>query len=401
MADIAWIPVGEAEKVAVLEQMERIAVHPAFKSSTHSVKFLRYVVESALRGDGDRIKERTIGIEVFGREPDYDVTQDRIVRATAAEVRKRIAQYYYEPEHAREIRFDFRPGSYLPEFHPPLESSTSLVEQAPANLTVPATASVSENHPWRFRATVLCVVLAILACLIVALRIRKAGLNLSAFRSSKAVSSLDLFWKPILDSSGNLLICVDGDPDIKLHRQTDSIPLTNAFSLVRLGDYLGKRGKSYQLRTISSLDFQDLAAQSNVLIGGLSNPWAVDQTAKLRYHLEQHPGTGLIWIEDRKNPSSRIWSTNAPLLALQSKDEYAIVVRTVTAGNPGIIIAGLTPNGTAGASECLLSVKCIDDIVRQAPKDWVSKSIEAVVVTHMIDGRPGPSSVQAVEAWKP
>jgi hypothetical protein len=114
MADLAWTPINEVEKAEVRDQIEHVITHPAFKSSAHCVKFLRYVIESTLCGEGDRIKERTIGVDVFGRDPDYDVAQDRVVRATAAEVRKRIAQYYYGPDHAKEIRFDFRPGSTSP-----------------------------------------------------------------------------------------------------------------------------------------------------------------------------------------------------------------------------------------------------------------------------------------------
>jgi len=96
VSDNIWIPRSEAEKAAIREQMEQIVAHPAFKSSTHCVKFFRYVVQSALQSECDHIKERTIGIEVFGRDADYDVTQDRVVRSAAAEVRNRIARYYYD-----------------------------------------------------------------------------------------------------------------------------------------------------------------------------------------------------------------------------------------------------------------------------------------------------------------
>jgi hypothetical protein len=38
------------------------------------------------------------------------------VRVIAGEVRKRLAQYYYEPEHRGELRIELHPGSYVPEF---------------------------------------------------------------------------------------------------------------------------------------------------------------------------------------------------------------------------------------------------------------------------------------------
>src|SRR5438034_610312 len=65
------------------------------------------------------LKERTLGVAVFGREPTYDTSTDPIVRATAGEIRKRIAQYYQEPGHEHEIRISLSPGSYIPEFNMP------------------------------------------------------------------------------------------------------------------------------------------------------------------------------------------------------------------------------------------------------------------------------------------
>jgi hypothetical protein len=48
---------------------------------------------------------------------DYDTNQDPIVRASAAEIRKRIAQYYHEPGHETELRIELPLGSYVPVFH--------------------------------------------------------------------------------------------------------------------------------------------------------------------------------------------------------------------------------------------------------------------------------------------
>ena len=75
------------------------------------------------------LKERTLGVEVFGRAPDYDTNLDPVVRTTAVEIRKRIAQYYHEEGHQNEIRIDFPAGSYLPEFRMP-EKPAVLAEPA-------------------------------------------------------------------------------------------------------------------------------------------------------------------------------------------------------------------------------------------------------------------------------
>ncbi len=97
-------------------QMERLQNSPYFSHSHRYPCFLNYVVHQALQGHQENLKERTIGIEAFGRVPSYDSNEDPIVRVTASEVRRRLAQYYSEPEHWDELRIELHPGSYVPEF---------------------------------------------------------------------------------------------------------------------------------------------------------------------------------------------------------------------------------------------------------------------------------------------
>ena len=47
-------------------------------------------------GHEDEIKERTIGIELFGRIADFETSGDSIVRVNATDVRRRLGQYYQE-----------------------------------------------------------------------------------------------------------------------------------------------------------------------------------------------------------------------------------------------------------------------------------------------------------------
>jgi hypothetical protein len=62
-------------------------------------------------------RERTPGVEVFGQEPDYDTSEDPVVRSSAAEIRKKLAQYYQRPGHESEARIELSSGSYVAEFH--------------------------------------------------------------------------------------------------------------------------------------------------------------------------------------------------------------------------------------------------------------------------------------------
>src|SRR5580658_6297875 len=112
-------PLGDIDKTAVLEQMQRLVNNPFFSHSKRFPSFLRFVVEQTLAGNAENIKERTLGIEVFGRDAEYDTASDPIVRVTAAEVRKRLAQYYQDAAHEHELRITLPSGSYIPQFHGP------------------------------------------------------------------------------------------------------------------------------------------------------------------------------------------------------------------------------------------------------------------------------------------
>src|SRR3984885_3208360 len=104
----------------VREQLRRLVAHPLFTNSKRYPVLLTYAVEQTLLGNASELKERTIGVEAFGRAPDYDVNLDPVVRTTAAEGRRRLIQYYYSPDHAGELIIELPVGSYAPSFRDPL-----------------------------------------------------------------------------------------------------------------------------------------------------------------------------------------------------------------------------------------------------------------------------------------
>ncbi len=116
----ARAPLSAEERVLVEEQLERMLASPLFTQSKRYAPFLRHVVEKTLDGQEDRLKERVLGSELFGRAPDYDSNNDPVVRVTAGEVRKRIAQYYDDSAHRNELRIDLPIGTYVAQFHPGL-----------------------------------------------------------------------------------------------------------------------------------------------------------------------------------------------------------------------------------------------------------------------------------------
>src|ERR1035438_3591333 len=136
---------SKSEQEEVREQLSRLLDNPFFSHSKRFPTFLRFVVEQTLAGEVDSIKERTLGIEIFGRDADYDTASDPIVRVTAAEIRKRVAQYYQDPAHMNELRIALPSGSYIPRFHWPKGVNDPVLKEL--DLAASETPAASETHP--------------------------------------------------------------------------------------------------------------------------------------------------------------------------------------------------------------------------------------------------------------
>ena len=87
-----------------------------FANSERLRRFLRFLVERTLAGQTDDLKEYTIGLEVFDRDPSYDPRVDSTVRVHAGKLRDRLREYYLGEGKQSEIRVDVPKGAYIPVF---------------------------------------------------------------------------------------------------------------------------------------------------------------------------------------------------------------------------------------------------------------------------------------------
>lgn len=195
---------SKSEQEEVRQQLSWLLDNPFFSHSKRFPTFLRFVVEQTLVGEVDSIKERTLGIEIFGRDADYDTASDPIVRVTAAEIRKRVAQYYQDPAHADELHIALPSGSYIPHFHWPNGADDPVLKelvQAAAD-DVPASADHPDSNPVLPRRYSFALLVA--ACVATALvSVGSVFLWLAIHRSAS-----DFFWEPITTTRDPILLCV-------------------------------------------------------------------------------------------------------------------------------------------------------------------------------------------------
>ena len=101
---------------AIRVQLDRILASEPFANSDRLRRFLRYVVERTLAGEGDRLKEYVIGAEVFDRGDRYDPRLDSIVRVEAGRLRAKLDEYYVGPGASDALLIRLPRGGYAPAF---------------------------------------------------------------------------------------------------------------------------------------------------------------------------------------------------------------------------------------------------------------------------------------------
>ena len=108
---------SESQERAVRAELNRLMESTAFRTSKRCREFLEYIVHHTITGPSGALKERSIGVEIFQLPKDFDTGQHTVVRVTANEVRKKLAQQYLVENGAyRPIKIDVPPGSYSAAF---------------------------------------------------------------------------------------------------------------------------------------------------------------------------------------------------------------------------------------------------------------------------------------------
>ena len=412
-----WIPSSEADSALIRQQLDRLLADPAFASSKRYPRLLRHIVEEALQGRGSQLKERTLGIEVFGREPSYDTNQDPVVRTSAAQVRQRIAQYYREPGHEAEIRIELVSGSYVPQFRHagspvkdlpipeapeagvPAENGSDKVGVLPP-LPVPAIA-----QPHRSRKPVVAAAIVVLIGVAVVARTRWA-----------APDPVAEFWGPVWDPHNPIVICVPGKfpaegnaaqqpMSIRNSLRSNSIAWPDATTFFALGSFIQSHGQAIHVRRAGDSALSDLRTGPTVLVGGFNNSWLMRLNERLRFTYRNNrtdDGWGTEgWIQDAQHPEKRDWSVRWDAPYSTFLEDYGIISRVWDSETERVVVtaSGIASYGTIAAGEFLTNPKYLAMIAQQAPAGWERKSIQVVFSTRVFNGNAGPPRIVAIHVW--
>jgi hypothetical protein len=431
-------PLPEEGKQCVKKALEEMAGSVPFRTSRQCQDLLRYIVLHSLSGEDELLRERMIGIEVFGRRPDYDQAADPVVRIRAADVRKRIALFYEATDAVtRQVKIAIPSGSYKASFEfigsagveaSPTERSREMhgpgtVLDHPIELPPVAPApseSTKKIHP-RVRKSPWLVMTVVAVLLIPAIY--------ALFRSARE-TGFDRFWSPVLKAPNRSVIYVGSNAVYYLsgdfvdryrrdHRLdkvesmgreflvplgsndvlngNDLVPeketyvtVGDAAATARIASLLSVRKKSYDMRFGGDMSVGDLRERPAILIGGFNNSWTLEMTDNLRFVFSYRHQ-----IEDSFD-KSRSWKANQDFT-----DDYAIISRIPTSKTGEILItaAGIGQAGTRAAGEFLTSPADIDSLLQAAPRGWDKRNLQIVLHTSVINGSPNHPDVIATYYW--
>ena len=407
-------------------QLDLMVRDEVFRSSKRSVTFLKYVVEQTLNGSADQIKERTIGVEVFGRKPSYDTNLDHIVRTAATELRKRLAIYYGDEKHRFELRMGLIPGSYIPRFTHPPQTPYGVVDHAilaePANVPAPTPELVPDPLPESGVANTVPRRRKLRWQLYALTALVLATGSLLGYRWLHRPTAQQLFWKPVLETPGPVLVGVgdvpngpptlpapDGEGDfstpVPRPDAAETVPFPDTVTIAHVVGQLEANGKEVLIRRENSRSFSDLREGAVVLIGAFNNEWSLRLTHQLRYSLALDAEKHLVYIKDARNPSSRAWSwaTNQPPARVggahsPALQDFALISRTRNSatGHVVVVIGGLYSYGTQSAGEFLTDPQLMQVIAKAAQFDGAHQNLQIVLGTTITDDTPGPPRVLAV-----
>jgi hypothetical protein len=397
----------EADQIAIREQLERLLADPLFKNSRRYPRFLRFVVEHTLDRAGLELKERTLGVDVFGRLPDYDTAVDPVVRMTASEVRKRLAHYYELSEHMNQIRIVLPAGSYVPEFHPP---GSGAADPEPEKQSIPlevhpGIATPAQRHP--SRKWLLGAVCAALA----------AG-SLTWWEVPNPNRAIDAFWNPVIGKSDSVLLSVGqrseaeitpmgqaGPPADQItlsqlyYLESENVAMPDVVALTRLGGLMQSRHLRYHIRSANQTKLSEFSDNPVILIGAFTNDWTLRLNSPLRFSFVREKN--IFMIRDRQDPSQVKWFVDYDLPYLKLGIDYALITRVVDPASQRLVVsvAGVGGYGTQAASEFLTDRSYMQKLMAIAPRDWERKNLQVVISTRVINGSSGPPEIISANFW--
>jgi hypothetical protein len=353
---------------------------------------LRYLVECTLEGQSP--KEAAIAVDVLGKDAEFDVGKDSIVRVHIFHLRNKLDIYYSDLGLKEKYRLDIPKGQYV--------ITTSLNEEKP-ELAVSVTGKPLQRSsftPW-------------LAALVVFLLILNFFPDDELADSAGFSSPLSVVqpWQSLLDDELPILLVIGdyyifGEVDengnvLRMVREFDInsreelaelqqrqpattdnyynldlsyIPISIANAMARLVPILGSKADRLSVKMMSELDTADLANNHLIYLGYLS---AVDTLLDLMF-ADSGLSIGATYDELINLETNEYYIGSTGLSGDGSFQDYGMVSAfPAPNGNQFLLIAGMRDEGLVNIAQQMTSPESLA-VLMEAFKGENPVSFEAL-----------------------
>ncbi|MGH9671870.1 MAG: hypothetical protein ACRD44_01715 [Bryobacteraceae bacterium] len=426
------------EEQEVHDELDKILRSPPFQRSERLQRFLRFVCEWTLKGDGSRINEYLIGAEVFERGPEYSPHEDGIVRRQAHALRRKLHEYYEHEGLGDRIRIDLPVGRYVPSFRR-VEDEKDLHPHEP-----PTASPVAPRGRGFWPVVVLTGVLLFAAGWIV------RGSLAPASPERQLPPEVREIWGPWLADRSGALICFsnpltavvkhfaeplprDSTPtrlpltreQEALYRSVVGLPpggylylapaisqakMGEAFAGVYLANLFSGVGRPIRVSQSRFLSWEDLTRENVILLGhSEANPWLDRLLDRYPFKMTMTHGDKPRSIVNTApvNGESRQFLILYPKDATTATEEHALI--SMIPGADGrhrlLLIGGLNTQATQVAAEYLTSPASLRELMaelrKQAPAHTGQWHFQAVLRTEVHDKVPTKATLVALRVINP
>ncbi|MGJ5817298.1 winged helix-turn-helix domain-containing protein [Paludibaculum fermentans] len=408
----------------------RILASKSFKRSPRQRELLEFLCRQSFDAEGRDLHEQEIGVSVFGRRPDYDTSQDNIVRVHVSELRKKLEEYFKQEGSEEAWFLEVPRGNYAPVMTPRI---LPVVEAVP-----PVASASPQLEAPRSRVQQAAIVMLAVVC---------AGLlawNLQLRQQAKAPSSaVNPLWQQMFTANRETDIVV---ADSCLSCYTDMVKhpvvLQDYLSRKYLMDDLSKERNPERRKSLEMLmgrrytSYADVQAVQNIsrlaavqgravnvhfardyptgrlqtsnliLVGSKrANLWAELFDDQLNFQVEYDQATGGNVVVNRKPLAGERAVYSISTKDADIRDSLAVVAFVPNLQHTGevLLLAGTGMSGTEAAIEAVVSPQGYGRLLAALPAGEPGKvrHFEALIRSHAVGGAAQTFEVLAARLVQP
>ncbi len=260
------------------------------RSRTYAA-ILEYLAEHAIAGTMP--KEISIAIDVLGRESNFDVGKDSIVRVHIYHLRNKLNTYFARQGHLEQYRVEIPKGQYMLAITENTPATAEVPSPPPAGVVSPELSTRRKNYtPWLAALAILLLLANLFS------RFEQPKADVNPFMQSR-------LWQPLLDDTAPILILVGdyyimGEKDdrgnvLRMVREFDInssaelaalqsqgsnskymnlelgyAPTSTAKALTQIVKVFGSQSRRIKVKMMSELNTNDLVGNHIIYLGLLS-----------------------------------------------------------------------------------------------------------------------------------